>query len=144
MMESQLATEVANVMLRQAVQANAMKVMTAQVVVGIMRQIDEALFVRELGEMLVGTLAEGARIELRREPLTMRCLACDEVYPVTVGDNATYDCPACGGHRHTVVTGMEIGIDGMEVIIPSEQEGPSLVDRLSQAVEDALGPLEKH
>lgn len=143
MLEKELATEVARGMLDQGAQVKAMRIMEANVVAGSMRQIDEALFVQRLGEALQGTVGEGARINLERPPLTMRCTTCGEVYEATIGKPDSYRCPKCGGEKRELVGGMELGLDDMQVIVPPEHEGPSMIDRLEKAVEDAFGPLEK-
>lgn len=143
MLETELAAEVARTVVADAAQVKAMRVVEANVVVGAMRQIDEALFVQRLSEALHGTVADGARINLKRPAVTMRCAACGEVYPVTLGDKASYVCPKCGGEKRELATGMELGVEDMQVMLPPEHEGPSWADRLAKAVDDALGPVEK-
>lgn len=143
MLETELAEEVAREMIEEGAQVKALRIMEANVVVGSMRQIDETLFVQKLGGALRGTIGEGARINLVRPPLTMRCAACGEVYEATIGEPDSYRCPKCHGEKRELVTGMELGLDGMQVMLPPENGGPSMLDRLEKAVEDAFGPVEK-
>lgn len=143
MLEAELAADAARAILDNMAQANALRVVSAEVVVGAMRQVDEALLVQKIGEALRGTAAQGTQIKLVRPAATMRCKACGTVYEITLGDRSTFACPSCGGSERTLNGGMEFGIGEMQVLLPSEHEGPSWADRLAKAVDDALGPAEK-
>lgn len=143
MLETELAAQAARAILDNMVQADALRVVSAQVVVGAMRQIDEGLFVQKIEEALRGTAANGAHIELVRPAATMRCKNCGTVYEITIGDRSTFACPSCGGTERTLNGGMELGIGDMQVLLPPEHEGPSWAERLAKAVDDALGPVEK-
>lgn len=143
MLEEQLAADVAHAIVESAQQAGVLHVMSAQVVVGQMRQIDEMLFRAQLTHALDGTIASGAIITFDRPPLTMRCLKCGQVYPATIGDPATYDCPTCGaGSPHTVETGMELGLGEIKAMMPNTSED-SIANKMARAVEEAFGPVEK-
>ncbi len=143
MLEAELAADAARAILDNMAQANALRVVSAEVVVGAMRQVDEALLVQKIGEALRGTAAQGTQIKLVRPAATMSCKACGTVYEITLGDRSTFACPSCGGSERTLNGGMEFGIGEMQVLLPSEHEGPSWAERLAKAVDDALGPAEK-
>lgn len=143
MLEEQLAADMATMIVDSAKQIDAMRVVQANVLVGSIRDIDEALFKDCLAKALEGTIGAGADISVVRPALTMRCMRCGTVYPVTVGDKATYDCPSCGSGMHTVETGAEFAVDDMQVLLPAPSDGPSMADKLAKAVEDAFGPVEK-
>lgn len=142
MLEVQLASDAARVVLDEAARGKVMKVLEVDLSIGAMRQVDEDLFKRQLSAYFENTLASGAQIKITRIPVTMRCKQCGEVYDVTVGDKSTYECPKCGSAERELQTGMEFGLNDMKVIVPSPHEGPSLADKIAQAVEDALGPVE--
>lgn len=139
MLEAQIASDTAKEILRQAAEAKAFKVVVVNLAVGSMRQLDEPLFLEHLAQDLRGTVAEGAQVNVRRTPTVMRCAACGEVYPVTVGDPSTYRCPSCGCIDRTLEGGMELYIEDMQAMVAGEN---SIADKLAKAVEDALGPVE--
>lgn len=139
MLEAQIASDTAKEILRQAAEAKAFKVVVVNLAVGSMRQLDEPLFLEHLAQDLRGTVAEGAQVNVRRTPTVMRCAACGEVYPVTVGDPSTYRCPSCSCIDRTLEGGMELYIEDMQAMVAGEN---SIADKLAKAVEDALGPVE--
>ena len=139
MLEAQIASDVANEIVSQAAEAKALKVAVVNLAVGSMRQLDEPLFLEHLAQDLRGTVAEGAQVNVRRTPTMMRCVACGEVYPVTVGDPSTYRCPSCGCADRTLEGGMELYIEDMQVMMAGES---SIADKLAKAVEAVLGPVE--
>lgn len=59
-----------------------------------------------------GTLAEGARLEIRELPAAAWCLQCR----ATVALRRRYDpCPLCGGHQLQLTGGDEMRIKELEV-----------------------------
>lgn len=139
MLEREIATSLAQGIVESATQAGCFKVVSAKVSVGAVRVLDESLFLELLRAGLVGTIAEGAEVELVRPAARMRCCACGHEYDFVIGEPVTYDCPACGHAKHDLVGGMEIDILDIQGMVPSM----SLADKLAKAVEDKLGPVEK-
>lgn len=59
-----------------------------------------------------GTLAEGARIEMLREPLSGWCLNCGEPVPAPDGSDG---CPRCGSHAVQICGSDTLRITNLEV-----------------------------
>jgi hydrogenase nickel incorporation protein HypA/HybF len=60
-----------------------------------------------------GTLAEGARLQFRREPATATCRDCGRQFGVSAPLSPI--CPACGGIRLQVTGGREFYVESIEV-----------------------------
>ena len=139
MLEQQIAHEMVTSVLKAAAGAGVIRVTSAKLSIGAMRPVDEAEMQAQIAAAAKGTDAEGMQVEIIRTPAVMRCVACGHEYVVTLGKPETYDCPACGGSKHDVVSGMEIGVSDLMGLQPSD----SIVDKLEKAVADKFGPLEK-
>ena len=57
-----------------------------------------------------GSVAEGARLDIRRVPAGIECPDCGYA-----GDIGGLDCPRCGGYGYRLVRGREFFIDSLEV-----------------------------
>jgi hydrogenase nickel incorporation protein HypA/HybF len=60
-----------------------------------------------------GTGLEGARLEIEREPLRVRCGGCGDEF--TPEDKAILLCPACGAVRPEVLSGTGVTLRSLEV-----------------------------
>ena len=58
-----------------------------------------------------GTRAEGACLEVREIPISMRCETCSTEFVV---EEQVYICPNCSGTRLTPLQGMEILLESVE------------------------------
>jgi len=90
----------------------ASKVLAINLVIGERACIadDSLRFSFEL--LTPGTVAEGARLVVRRTPMRFRCPRCDRDYsPV----GADFRCPACGNVGQVVDDGSELTIESLEV-----------------------------
>ena len=62
-----------------------------------------------------GTAAANAHVVVRRVPITVRCNACGEVFPLNVYDEKTWACPRCGAFKnYALASGREFAIDRSE------------------------------
>ena len=59
-----------------------------------------------------GTLAEGAKLEIIRVPVTMRCRTCGFEGEI---DKLKIRCPDCGGNDLKLLTGREFYVESLEV-----------------------------
>lgn len=63
-------------------------------------------------ELARGTPAEGARLDFRFEPATLRCRACREEFPA---DGSGLECPRCGALGGEPAGGQDCTVDSIEV-----------------------------
>jgi hydrogenase nickel incorporation protein HypA/HybF len=59
-----------------------------------------------------GTVAEGARLHIRRVPLEFECRACGVVFPPAGED---FTCPTCGGVSVRVASGDGVRVEAIDV-----------------------------
>jgi hydrogenase nickel incorporation protein HypA/HybF len=62
-----------------------------------------------------GTLAEGARLDIQRIPITLQCKACNTEFTVTFKEVVKARCPKCGDAQNIMKTGKEFCVEGIEV-----------------------------
>ena len=95
-----------------AVQANAVRVTSLQLIIGQLSSIvdDSVQFYWDM--INAGTLCEGAQLHFERRPAMLKCLDCDQTY--TLNGELT-DCPNCHSARIKVVAGEEFYLDSIEV-----------------------------
>ncbi|HEY63248.1 MAG TPA: hydrogenase maturation nickel metallochaperone HypA [Caldilineae bacterium] len=60
-----------------------------------------------------GTIAEGALLEIERQPGRIRCRACGRIYEPL--DGQIWICPDCGGLGGEIVAGKEMYIESIEI-----------------------------
>ncbi len=96
----------------QARQLGAQRVLAINLVAGERAGIvDEALqFSFDL--LTAETLAEGARINVRRTFMCFHCAPCDCEYSPKVGD---FNCPNCGAVGQLTADGTELLIESIEI-----------------------------
>ena len=97
---------------QHAVQANAVRVTSLQLVIGQLSSIvdDSVQFYWDM--ISAGTICEGAQLHFERRPARLKCLDCDQTY--TLNGELT-DCPNCHSARIKVVAGEEFYLDSIEV-----------------------------
>ena len=95
-----------------AVQANAVRVTSLQLIIGQLSSIvdDSVQFYWDM--ISAGTICEGAQLHFERRPARLKCLDCDQTY--TLNGELT-DCPNCHSARIKVVAGEEFYLDSIEV-----------------------------
>ncbi|MGB9605986.1 MAG: hydrogenase maturation nickel metallochaperone HypA [Bryobacteraceae bacterium] len=63
-------------------------------------------------ELARGTPAEGAALDFRFEPATLRCRACAEIFPV---NGSGLQCPRCGALGGEPAGGRDCTVDSIEI-----------------------------
>ncbi len=64
-----------------------------------------------------GSVAEGARLEILKVPVRLKCEDCAVTYEPEPGLTAiAAPCPQCGGWNHEIRSGRELRIKHMEVV----------------------------
>jgi hydrogenase nickel incorporation protein HypA/HybF len=101
---------------RHAEQAGATRITRLSLVVGELSSIvdDSVQFYWDL--IAAGTLAEGATLEFKRVPATLRCAACAHEFPL---NHDRYVCPRCGSSRIAVTGGEEFYLESIDVDLPT-------------------------
>jgi hydrogenase nickel incorporation protein HypA/HybF len=101
-----------------AEKAQARKVVTIVLQLGVLRDIQKEWLQRYFRYISRDTIASEAEILVIEVPLTCKCLACGETFPVDISrlTDATILCSSCHAQQYEIVTGREFKIHGIEVI----------------------------
>lgn len=83
--------------------------------IGELREVVDAWMQKYFDQMSGGTLAAGARLHVKRIPVTAGCLACGAVFPVAARELERAQCPTCRSAQCRLQTGREFLMDGIEV-----------------------------
>ena len=116
MHEMSLTHDVVDTVLTQATVAEAERVVAVHLKVGEIHDIVDDLFVKCFAFLARDTIAEGAKVEIERIPLTVKCQACETVFPLSTRDPSTWSCPTCDRRDYRVFTGTEFSVDNIEVV----------------------------
>ena len=117
MHEMALVHNVVETVLDQAGRVGAREVGAVHLTIGEGRDVVEDYMQGLFAFLARGTVAERARLVVRRVPYTVRCTCCGTVFPLNVRDASTWVCPHCAAERqYRLHTGMEFTIDRIQVV----------------------------
>jgi len=115
MHELPITESILRVVLRHAEGQNVRRVVTIRLRIGRLSDLEDEWIQRYFDYLSAGTVAEGARLEIERTPVVMRCSACGASYEAETGRMGDLVCPACGERGGTLLSGREYHIKEMEV-----------------------------
>jgi hydrogenase nickel incorporation protein HypA/HybF len=116
MHELAVIDSILSVVLRH-VQANQVsKVVSVGLRVGEMSDLEDEWMQRYFDYRSQSTPAEGAKLNIERVPVTVKCTACNHVHTINVREEINPACPQCGATGGTLVSGREYFIKEMEVL----------------------------
>ncbi len=116
------AQRIASTVVHAAHERQARRVEQISIALGAMTMIDPEQLTFWLEQVLRGTVAEGAEIEIERLPLIVRCSRCERESEVQVPDDPIYHlmpfaptCPACGCEEIEIVGGDACVVRSMRI-----------------------------
>ena len=110
--ERELANTVVEIVDRAAYRNGVHNVARVHIAIGGLRVFDLQTLDAAFQTVARGTVAEGARLEVRVLPVTRRCHNCGTNFEAAAND---CECPHCG-HPHTdPISGEEVRVLDMEV-----------------------------
>jgi len=112
MHELSIAHSLIELATQAAAQAGVTRVTAVHLRLGVLAGVvkDALLFGFEIAS--VGTILEGARLEIEDLPLRIHCTACDTV--VTLPDIQHFRCPYCGTPGNRIMSGRELELSALE------------------------------
>ncbi len=119
MHELAITENILEIALRHGSNAGAQRITDLHLVIGELCSIvdDCVQFYWEV--LSQSTIADGSRLHFRREPVEMRCLACNRRYlPTREG----FSCPFCGGEKVRVIGGEAFYLDSIEIELPDASD----------------------
>lgn len=112
MHETALAAHLLHRIVQEAQTAGAARVTTVRCRVGEFAGIEPSLLESAFRWQSLGTLVEGARLEIVTVLLEALCDSCGAGFRV---EQFRFQCPTCGGCRTRVVAGEELELESLSV-----------------------------
>lgn len=103
------------IVMRHAESAGAVKVLSVNLEVGALTDLQDEWVQRYFDHLSRGTIAEGAQVRIDRVPGVFRCDDCGGSFEAdsVLGD---LSCPDCGGSELTVVSGRAYRVKNIEIL----------------------------
>ena len=112
MHEMAIAQGILDIVLKTAAENHAKKVTGIKLLVGQMTQIEPESLKFGFAALSMGSIAEGAAVEITIVPLVGQCTSCEQQFPV---ERYCFLCPNCNSASVTLVSGRELAVDYLEV-----------------------------
>lgn len=100
----------------KASEVGATKVTRVVLEIGILRDYVPEIVQKYWDYIAPGSIAEGAKIEVKEIDVVARCGRCGNEYTITKGHIADAHCPVCGFERGQLIAGEEFRIKGIEIV----------------------------
>jgi hydrogenase nickel incorporation protein HypA/HybF len=112
MHELSVTQNVIDIVVKHAKQAEAHRVLGINLVVGELAGFVDDSIQFYFDMLSPGTIAEGAKLAIRRVPARIRCRACGEEFAL---QDLNWLCPKCSAVGGAVVQGREFLVESIEV-----------------------------
>ena len=112
MHELSITQSLFDIVLEQAKQSRAKKVICIKLVIGDMTGVvgDSVRFYLDF--LSKDTIAEGARLNIEVVPTKARCRKCEKIFEL---GEFSWNCPGCGGSGLEIIGGTELFVESIEV-----------------------------
>jgi hydrogenase nickel incorporation protein HypA/HybF len=102
------------IVLRHAEANGVKRIVTIHLSIGALSDLEAEWLQTYFDHLSRGTAAEGARLQVRRSPLTFRCEPCTREFTATREELAAARCPRCGTRNVSIVSGTGYTVESME------------------------------
>lgn len=130
MHDIQRAHEIVKVALAAARERGAERIERIDLTIGELSLLDPDQVRFWVGELLRGTIGEGAQVVVQTRPAHLHCRACDYRGQVQVEDDPIYhlttlvpSCPRCGASDVDLLSGNECIVESLSIEAPSGSGG---------------------
>ncbi len=105
--------------------------------IGALHRVDEQAFAQAFGFVMIGTVAEGATVEVVTTPALLDCPACGVE---TESDELLPACPACGGPSVRLAGGNELVLESIRLAPESGDTPLEIGDSVPPELDDHVHP----
>ncbi len=116
MHELAVTKSILRLVLNSASEIKASKVQAIYLTIGEMRNLEEDWIQRYFDYISASTIAEGARIKVKKIPVVFRCKHCSQEFKASIDDQEIVLCPSCSSEDYSLLSGRELMVENMEVI----------------------------
>ena len=114
MHELPVTQSILGIVLRHAESQGVRRVVAVDLAIGALSDLEAEWLQSYFDHLSRDTVAEGAKLRVRRSPLTFECGPCSLKYTATREELDTAACPGCGRHDGAVVGGSGYTVESME------------------------------
>lgn len=114
MHELPVTKSILDIVLRHAESNGVQKVISIQLIIGALSDLEEEWLQSYFDHLSRGTVAEGAKLKVRRSSLTLFCRHCSSEFSVPRESLDNTQCPECGRDEAAVVSGTGYSVESME------------------------------
>jgi len=111
MHEMAIAQGILDIVLKTAAENKVAKVTGIQLLIGQMTQVEPECLTFGFAALSMGSIAEGAHIEIRIVPLVGQCNRCGQEFSV---ERYCFLCPQCDSPKVTIISGRELAVEYLE------------------------------
>ena len=112
MHEMAIAQGILDIVFKTAAEHKAKKVTSIKLLIGQMTQIEPESLSFGFEALAMGSIAEGANLDITIVPLVGKCNSCEQQFSV---EKYCFLCPHCNSASVVVVSGRELAVDYLEV-----------------------------
>jgi len=112
MHEMAIAQGILDIVLKTAAENEATKVTGIKLLIGQMTQIQPESLQFGFEALSIGSIAEGANLEIKIVPLVGQCNSCRQEFAI---ERYCFVCPHCNSNSVHLVSGRELAVEYLEV-----------------------------
>ena len=109
-----MTRSILGIVLRHAETQGVSRVLTIDLSIGALSDLEAEWLQDYFDHLSKGTPAEGAKLRVRRSPLTFLCEPCSREYTATREELETSSCPRCGSRESALVSGTAYTVESLE------------------------------
>ena len=116
MHELQVTHRILNIVLRHAQANGATRVVSIQLRIGELSDLENEWIQKYFNHISKGTPAENAALKIEKIPVVMKCNGCEYAFNVNIRQIKDTRCPKCAHDKCILISGSEYKIKNMVVI----------------------------
>ena len=114
MHELPVTKSILGIVLRHAQTQGVSRVFTIDLSIGALSDLEAEWLQDYFDRLARGTVAEGAKLRVRRSLLTFLCEPCTQEFTANREDLDTACCPSCGSREASILSGTAYTVESME------------------------------
>ena len=116
MHELPVTKKILDIVLKHASINNVSKVLAIHIEIGELSDLENEWIQRYFDYVSKGTLAEGAKLNILRTPVVVKCDLCSHSFKVDIKQKEEIECLECGARNYSLISGRDYYIKDMEVL----------------------------
>jgi len=114
MHELPVTQSILDIALKHAQMNNVTKIHAINLAIGEMSDLENEWIQRYFDYLSKNTIAQGAKLNIERVPVVLRCELCSHTFEVDIKKMEDICCPQCDEKKFALVSGREYYIKDME------------------------------